>query len=35
MYKLSQAIRLKSVLKNMIMPAAYKEEIMALDNFSG
>lgn len=34
MYKLIQAIRLKSILKNMIMPAAYKEEILALDSFS-
>jgi hypothetical protein len=28
-------MRIRSILKNMIMPAAYKEEILALDSFSG
>jgi len=35
LYKLSRAIRLRSLLKNVIIPVAYKKEIMALDNYSG
>lgn len=35
LYKLSQAIRLRSLLKNAILPSEYKKEIMALDNYSG
>ena len=34
-YKFSQLIRLKSFLKNMILPAAYKKEIIALDQSAG
>ena len=34
LYKISRIIRLKSLLKNAIMPSAYKKEIMALDNYS-
>lgn len=35
LYKLSRIIRLKSFLKNVLMPSAYKKEILALDNYSG
>ena len=31
LYKLSRHIRIKSLLKNALLPTAYKEEIMALD----
>jgi hypothetical protein len=31
LYKLSRKIRLKSLLKNVILPSAYKKEILALD----
>jgi len=33
LFKLSRIIRLKSLLKNMIMPSAYKKKILALDSF--
>ena len=33
-YKLSRAIRLKSILKNALLPPAYKKEIIALDSHS-
>jgi len=33
LYKLSRFIGLKPMLKNAILPAAYKQEIMALDNY--
>lgn len=33
LYKLSQVIRIKSHLKNVILPAAYKKEIVALDSY--
>lgn len=32
LYKLSRAIRLKSMLKNVLLPTAYKKQIMALDS---
>ncbi len=32
LYKLSRIIRVKSLLKNMILPSAYKKEIIALDS---
>ncbi len=35
LYKLSRLIRIKALLKNAILPAAYKKEIAALDSFSG
>lgn len=34
-YKLSRIIRLKSMLKNLILPPAYKKEILAMDIHSG
>lgn len=34
LYKLSRIIRLKSLLKNVILPSAYKKEILALDTYS-
>jgi uncharacterized protein (DUF2236 family) len=34
LYKLSRAIRLKSLLKNVLLPPAYKKEIIALDSHS-
>ncbi|MES2650718.1 MAG: oxygenase MpaB family protein [Bacteroidota bacterium] len=33
LYKLSSLIRVKSILKNAILPVSYKKEIMALDNY--
>lgn len=35
LYKLSRIIRLKSMLKNVILPTDYKKEILALDTYSG
>jgi hypothetical protein len=35
LYKLSRIIRLKSLLKNVILPSAYKKEILAMDTYSG
>ena len=35
LYKLSRIIRVKSILKNVLMPSEYKKEIRALDNYSG
>lgn len=35
LYKLSRVIHLKSMLKNMILPSAYKKEMIELDNYSG
>ncbi|WP_257668815.1 oxygenase MpaB family protein [Parapedobacter tibetensis] len=34
LYKLSRIIRVKSFLKNAILPPAYKKEIIALDSYS-
>ncbi|WP_235524180.1 oxygenase MpaB family protein [Pedobacter sp. Hv1] len=33
LYKLSRLIRVKTILKNALLPAAYKKEIMALDSY--
>ena len=35
LYKLSQIIGVKSLLKNAILPSEYKKQIAALDNYSG
>ena len=35
LYKLNRIIRLKSMLKNAILPSAYKKELLALDTYSG
>lgn len=35
LYKLSRIIRVKSLLKNVLMPSEYKKEIRALDNYFG
>ena len=35
LYKLSRIIRLKSMLKNLILPSAYRKEILALDTYTG
>ena len=35
LYKLSRFIRIKSILKNAILPPAYKKEIIALDSYTG
>lgn len=34
-YKLSRVVRLKALLKNALLPPAYKREIAVLDRFSG
>lgn len=33
LYKLSRTVRMKALLKNALLPPAYKQEIIALDNF--
>ncbi|MGF1925028.1 MAG: oxygenase MpaB family protein [Bacteroidia bacterium] len=33
LYKLSKVIRIRSIIKNMILPGAYREEIIALDRY--
>jgi len=35
LYKLSRILRIKGIIRNLIMPAEYKEEIAQLDQMQG